>query len=205
LANFYLSTPAFINFLLHTALCLTVNLAKHTTIAVGTSVALVVAVLAFAAVVSLVKKFKSRAQKRHVHEAMSVTVEPQSPNGHLSVCYENIPCVAARALNQSECQHQQPTSANDVEHVDSSYQQLQFQNSPERDGNVYDEIRMRNVEHRDNPYQQLQFQNCPERDSHTYDVIQMRDVEEGGNQYQQLQFQHSTERDSHAYDTTQHN
>ena len=172
-------------------------------IAVGTSVALVAAVLVLTAVGFLVKK--SRAQKRHEHEAISVTIEPQSANEHLSVCYENIPGVVGRALNQSECQHQQPTSANDVEHTDNPDQQLQFQNSPEREGNVYDEIRMRNVEHSDNAYQPLRFQNSPGCDSHIYDAIQMRNVELGDNHYQQLHFHHSTDRDSHVYDTVQHN
>jgi len=130
-------------------------------------------VLAFAAVGFLVKKFKSRAQKRHEHEAMSVSAEPQSPNGHLSVLYENmIPGVDARALNQSECQNQQPTSASDADHRNYNlYQQLQFQNSTEHDSHAYDVIQTRDLEQRGNIYQQVQCQNSMERDSHVYDIV----------------------------------
>ena len=171
LASILQPTPTFANFLLEIDLCLSVNLAKHTAIAVGTTVALVAAVLVSAAIGLLVKKFKSRAEKRHGQEAITVSDEPQSVNEHQPVCYENMSDVAARALNQSQCQNQQTTSANDVEHTDNLYQQLQIQNSTERESHTYDVIRMRDVQPMDNHYQQLQFQNSTERDSHTYDTI----------------------------------
>ena len=145
--------------------------AKHTAIAVGTTVALVAAVLLLAAIGLLVKKFKSRAEKRHGQEAITVSVEPQSVNEHLSVCYENIAGVAAHALNQSECHSEQSTCANDVEHTDSTYQQVQFENSTEHDSHVYDVVQTRDVQPVDNQYQQVHVQNSTDRDSHTYDTV----------------------------------
>jgi len=135
----------------------------------------VAAALVLAAAIGfLVKKFKSRAQKRYEQEAMSISAEPQSqsPNDYSLVCYENISGVAALAANQSDGQNQQSTSASDAEHRSNLYQQLPVQSSTERDSHAYDVIQMRDVELENNHYQQLQCQNSTERDSHTYATVQ---------------------------------
>ena len=132
------------------------------------------AALVLAAIGFLVKKFKSRAQKRHEQEATSISAEPQSqsPNDYPFVCYENISGVAALAANQSDGQNQQSTSASDAERRSNLYQQLPAQNSTERDSHAYDVIQMRDVELGDSHYQQLQCQNSMDRDSHTYATVQ---------------------------------